>query len=307
MRGSTNAQTNHEGLYLPLSGGTVHNTSSTTPLTLKSGNQYYSFIGFTRSTGGTVYLGSFNGKPVFNDGSNHELAYKSDLESIQDQLTVDTVPTSGSNNLITSGAVYDAFNNAGYVSNQIVPLGVFKGVFTYTIGIQGNTARVYKPSINSKYTSSNTYRNLDGNNTQITSSDSITATLTPTSDYVSGNYSNTSFYKSDPQSITFDISSIGLEDGTYVFTYKSAISNIYGDGDKYVGSTSTSDISLYIGTETCTATVENGLVDLQISGFASKIIGFGTYDPYIPIGNPSSGSNIYFEFSICFTEILQQS
>lgn len=316
MRGSTNAQTNHEGLYLPLSGGTVHNSSSTTPLTLKSGNQYYSFIGFTRSTGGTVYLGSFNGKPVFNDGSNHELAYKSDLESIQDQLTVDTVPTSGSSNLITSGAVYTAIQTLGegYVSNQIVPLGVFEIECTVPVSKAptwwGTTAySLYNYSYN--HTSTTTHKNSSGGLIQIKSSDTLS--FTKNSGIITDYNTPCISIPSDeefPSTLSFqlDLSHLNLPDGTYYINpiggYK-GVRNAQTGSDGWEFESSGKNTNFQFTFSPQIVTLSNGIMNIETSYTHNGPS--GTSSRYLFFPDDSSISAYIIVGLIGFTEIIQQS
>lgn len=245
---------------------------------------------------------------MFNDGSNHELAYKSDLESIQDQLTVDTVPTSGSSNLITSGAVYEAFNNAGYVSNQIVPLGVFVVTLpcltykTYVSNSNDSSNFRYVYSNVYTYKSSTTRRNKSGNKIQITSSDSITDNWTKSS---SGPYNSWSVLYLNNCSFTIPVDSSVIPDGSYVINavckpvimHRTSSSNYTQEMhflQKY-GGNEPDEIIMSINND---ATVTNGMMNLSIT------FNTGTVFTYYA---QSSDTSLTMDVAICFTEILQQS
>ena len=104
--------------------------------------------------------GSSNAQKAETDLTSVNSAITSLQNGKQNKLTFDTVPVSGSSNPITSGAVYDAFDNAGYVSNQIVPLGYFTGTAAFTKSTaSGDTAAGLKYYLSKTYNSTTTTKN----------------------------------------------------------------------------------------------------------------------------------------------------
>lgn len=108
-----------------------NNTSESTPLKLKSGNAY-AYIGFTDANGtdkGALGVDN-NGNPVFNDGSDHKLAYASNIPSAG--TTASAVDTTGSGG---SASTYSKSDHVHKITSSTITsaLGYIPfGTTTYT-------------------------------------------------------------------------------------------------------------------------------------------------------------------------------
>lgn len=208
----------------------------------------------------------------------------------------DSVPTQGSDNLLTSGAIYTAINSK-FQSDRILSLGHIvseSNPVSISRDWSGSGSASYKyADYDITYTSGTTTKNTSNGKIQITSTNSISASA-------SSNYKDNSSYDGGGYYIpelTFPISldSSIVPDGEYIVTFSW----------KYVNGTCTfgSGTSKLLG-------VDNG--NFTITTQQTVTVTGGTFNLTGKLGmwvssSTSSSGTLRAKIAFCFTEILQTS